>query len=140
MLWHVIQQQLEGGSESAALGGGVPYAGACSTSGGAAAAATPGARACWTEAHVAVVQAHLDTRSELPDPALEQLLRACRAASQQQAMAASAKFCQLLMALLTQHGRRLSGRQVALLQAAAGGTRTFLTKGLVAKLEKLAGS
>lgn len=68
--------------------------------------------AAWSDAHVALLQSHLDSNAALSQEQLQVLLSALAAAVQQPAMAGSSKLCQLMMALATKHGAMMAPHQV----------------------------
>ena len=83
-----------------------------------------------------MLQSLLGARSELIVPHLPRLTAALCAAARGP-LAASPKLGQALMALVAGFGPGLEPEQVAALSCAAAGTKTFLTKGLLAKLRAL---
>jgi hypothetical protein len=83
-----------------------------------------------------VLQPLLDARSDAAAVQLPRLTAALCAAARG-ALGASPKLGQAMMALAMGFGPGLAPEQVAALARAAGATKTFLTKGLLAKLAQL---
>lgn len=92
---------------------------------------------CWTESHVVLLKAVLDTSPQLISAQLDAVVTAVRAAAQQQTLRKSTAFGQLLMALTNNYKAVVNLQQVEQLEAAAAATDTFLTRAVKSKLQQL---
>lgn len=100
--------------------------------------AAAGAGGAWREPHLLVLQPLLDARADCVAPRLAGVVTALAAAADGSGVADSPKLAQAMMALAAGFGAGLDGRQLAALTDAAARTRSFLAKGLMAKLRALA--
>jgi hypothetical protein len=103
----------------------------------AAGATTAGPAAAWGEPHLLALQALLDARPECVAAQIPRLVAALAAAARGP-LATSPKLCQAMTSLAAGFGAALGRADAAGLAAAAAATRTFMTKGLVARLRQLA--
>lgn len=92
----------------------------------------------WLEPHLSILQGIIDTKMELSQDSLACLLSAMECAvSRSPQLASSVKFVQLMMTTMTTYAAALTPTHVNDMLRLATRTKTFLTKPLISKLNKL---
>jgi len=92
---------------------------------------------CWLESHVLLLKSLVDLCPEAVSSQLDDVMCALQAAVQQQYLAQSATFGQLLLSMLKNFAGVMTGQQLQQLAATAGATNSFLTKSINSKVQRL---